>query len=269
MKQGIEVSIITVGMNHLKFLKNFLHSIYVVCTPTISFELIYVDNYSNDGSIEFVRLNYPQVKIIENKTIRGFATNNNLGVKNSTGKYILILNPDIILLPGAVDNLYCFLKENESIGILVPKLLNVDLSVQFSLRKFMSLKVLFFRFLYKGKDNLRIKTTQDYLLTNFDRDKIQPIDWALGAAMFLTREWFDQLKGFDEGYFLYVEDVDICLRNWKLGKPVVYFPESVFIHAHQRASSKRWNKTKLMHLKSMFRLFLKHNLLFKSYKFTS
>lgn len=269
MKQDIEVSIITVGMNHLKLLKNYLHSMYEVSMPIVSFELIYVDNCSNDGSIAYIHQNYPQVKIIENKTIRGFATNNNLGVKNSRGKYILILNPDIILLPGSIDKLYCHLKQNESIGILVPKLLNVDLSIQFSVRKFMNFKIMFQRFINKGKDNLKSKITQDYLLKNFDRDKTQPIDWALGAAMFLTREWFDQLKGFDEGYFLYVEDVDICLRNWKLGKPVVYFPESVFIHAHQRSSSIGWNKTKLIHIKSMFRLFLKHNLLFKSYQYTS
>ena len=268
MKEDIEVSIITVGMNHLKLLKNYLHSMYEVCQPSISFELIYVDNYSNDGSIEYVRQNYPQVKIIENKTINGFATNNNIGVKNSTGKYILFLNPDIILLPHAVDNLYNYLRENKSIGILVPKLLNVDLTVQFSSRKFMNLKIILYCFFHNGKNNLKSKVTQDYLLTNFDRNKTQPIDWAFGAAIFLTREWFNQLDGFDEGYFLYVEDADICLRNWKLGKPVVFYPESVFIHAHQR-SSMGWNKTKLMHIKSMLRLFWKHNLFFKSYNFTS
>lgn len=269
MKHDIEISIITVGMNHLKLLKKYLHSLYEDCMPSISFELIYVDNCSDDGSIEYMRQNYPQVKIIENKTIKGFATNNNIGVKNSKGKYILILNPDIILLPGAVDKLYFYLKEKKSIGILVPKLLNVDLTVQFSVRKFMNLKIMFHRFLYRSKAKLMSKLTQAYLLTNFDRNKTQPIDWALGAALFLTREWFDQLNGFDEGYFLYVEDVDICLRNWKLGKQVVYYPESVFIHAHQRTSRLGWNKTKLMHIKSMLRLFFKHNLFFKSYNFTS
>lgn len=256
-------------MNHLKFIKNYLHSLYEVCKPLISFELIYVDNCSNDGSIEYVHQNYPQVKIIENKKIKGFATNNNIGVKNSKGKYILFLNPDIILLPDAVDKLYFYLKENKSIGILVPKLLNVDLSIQFSFRKFMNLKIIFYRFFHNNKCNLKSKITQDYLLTNFDRNKTQPIDWAIGAAMFLTKEWFNQLNGFDEGYFLYVEDVDICLRNWKLGLPVVYYPESVFIHAHQKSSRFGWKKFKLMHIKSMLRLFFKHNLFFKSYNFTS
>lgn len=269
MKQDIEVSIITVGMNHLKLLQNYLHSLYETCKPLINFELIYVDNNSIDGSIEYVRQNFPKVKIIENKTVKGFATNNNIGVRNSKGKYILILNPDIILLPGAVDKLHFYLKENKSIGILVPKLLNVDLTVQFSVRKFMNFKIIFYRFLHMGKDILKSKVTQDYLLTTFDRNKTQPINWAFGAAMFLTREWFNQLNGFDESYFLYVEDVDICLRNWKLGKPVVYYPESVFIHAHQRSSSVGWNKTKLMHIKSMLRLFFKHNLFFRSYNFTS
>lgn len=269
MKHDNEISIVTVGMNHQKLLKRYLHSLYSECSPTISFEVIYVDNCSIDGSVQYVQDNYPQIKIIENKTIKGFAANNNLGIKRSSGKYVLMLNPDIILLPNAIDNLYWFLKKNKSIGILVPKLLNVDYTVQYSLRKFINLKILFYRFLNNGNDNSNLPVLKDYLLTDFDRGRTQIVDWALGAALFLTRDWFDQLHGFDEGYFLYVEDIDLCLRSWKLGRPVVYFPESQFIHAHQRLSRKGWTKKKMVHIKSLIRFIFKHNILFRSYDFSN
>ena len=262
-----QVSIITVGMNHLLHLKVYFHSIFVTAKPTIDFEIIYVDNCSIDGSVEFVRKHYPLVKILENKIIKGFAANNNYGVSNSKGKYILILNPDVVVLPNAIDCLYNYLILNDSVGIVVPKLLNEDLSVQLSVRKFLNLKILFHRLINMGKDVVDSKILQKYLLTNVDKDKTQPVDWALGAAMFLNRSWFDRLKGFDERYFLYVEDVDLCLRNWKLGKEVIYLPESKFIHTHQRKSNNGWNKTKVYHLMSICRFLLKHNIIFRAYKF--
>ena len=268
MSKKVSISVVTVGMNHLNLLKGFLYSIYVKCPPIVDFELIYVDNCSKDGSTDFIKKNYNQVIIIENKSIKGFSANNNIGVENSKGKYILILNPDIVVTPGAIDALYEYMRENEQIGIAVPKLLNIDLSLQFSVRKFINVRILFHRILYGGKDNLKSKAIKQYLLHDFDSDKIQPIDWALGAAMFLTRKTYEKINGFDEGYFLYVEDVDICMKSWKNGMPVMYIPNSVFIHAHQKASQNGWNKQKFMHLRSMFRFFIKHNILFKTYRFT-
>lgn len=264
MNRKPQVSIVTVGMNHLRFLDDYLKSLYSECRPSIDFELIYVDNCSTDGSVEFIQQHYPQVEIIRNETIRGFSENNNIGARQSRGEYILILNPDIILLPNAIDNLYNYYKTDSSIGILVPKLLNLDSSVQNSVRTFFNLKTMFYRFLYYGRDDLSSAVIQRYLLRNFNKEKTQEVDWALGAAMFFDRNWFNQLKGFDEGYFLYVEDVDICFRSWKLGKPVVYLPNSTFIHAHQKISRRGWNRSKLIHIKSAIRFLFKHRIAFKS-----
>ncbi|MGX5687381.1 glycosyltransferase family 2 protein [Arcticibacter tournemirensis] len=258
----VNISLVTVGMNHLPLLKQFLKSVFYDSPPSISFELIYVDNCSTDGSVDFIKLNYPDIKVIVNKKPFGFAYNNNLGVKSCNGEYIGIVNPDIVLLPGAIDKMYHFLLNNQNVGIVVPKLLNIDLTTQSSVRKFITLKILINRILHNGNDDVDSFVTRDYLMKDFDSNRAQPIDWALGAAMFFKREWYEVLGGFDEGYFLYVEDVDICLRSWKAGRAVIYFPDSVMIHAHQRSSSKGWNKKKKMHMKSMVRYFLKHNILF-------
>ena len=101
-----EISIITVGMNHLSYVKEMLASLYSVGSPSVSFEVIFVDNCSTDGTADYIRNNYPTIKLIENQKKYGFARNNNIGAKHAIGNYILILNPDIILTQGAIDKLY-------------------------------------------------------------------------------------------------------------------------------------------------------------------
>lgn len=106
------VSIITVGMNHLIYIKELYRSIYAKETkPNVSFEAIYVDNCSEDGSVEFLQKEYPQVKIVRNTTPKGFGENNNIGALASTGKYLAIINPDVFLCAGSLDSLYDFMEK--------------------------------------------------------------------------------------------------------------------------------------------------------------
>ena len=235
----ILVSIITVGMNHLSYLKSLLPSIYGENKPDVSFEMVYVDNCSTDGSVEYIQANYPQVKVIVNTEPLGFGENNNKGVFASTGKYIAIINPDIVM------------------HIIVPKLLNPDGTFQYSVRGFISLSILLARIRTKGSDKATDKEVDKYLCRNLDYDKTQAVDWAIGAAFFLSRDRFAELGGFDLDYFLYMEDEDICLRSWKLNRPVIYYPEAVMTHNHLRGSSKLGKKT-FLHLNSMRTFFQKH-----------
>ncbi|WP_368119372.1 glycosyltransferase family 2 protein [Bacteroides thetaiotaomicron] len=253
----IDISIITVGMNHLLYLKVLLRSLYKENIPQASIEMIYVDNCSSDGTVEYIRQNYPQVRIVENQKPLGFGENNNKGVLASIGKYIAIINPDIVLHKGSLDFLYEYVEKHPIIGITVPKLLNPDGTVQYSVRSFITLKVLFSRFLSKGNDQTTSKIVNKYLCKNMDTTKIQPVDWAIGAALFMRRDFYVFLGGFDQNYFLYMEDEDICLRSWKCNRPVVYFPESIMTHNHLRGSSKIGRKA-LLHLQSMFVFFKKH-----------
>ena len=113
----IQISIITVGMNHLSYLKPLLASIYGENEPKTPFEMIYVDNCSTDGSVEYIRANYPQVKVIVNTEPLGFGENNNKGVFASTGKYIAIINPDIVMHSGSLDRLFNFAESHPDVGI--------------------------------------------------------------------------------------------------------------------------------------------------------
>lgn len=252
-------------MNHLNYLKSFLESLYRENQPQVSFEMIYVDNCSSDGSSEFVKQNYPQVKIIENDKILGFGENNNKGAEIAKGKYIAILNPDIVLQKNALDYLLNYAENLSYDAFLVPKLLNPDKSLQYSVRGFISPWISAMRLLTKGNDKTKNKTVQNYLCRNIDENKTQFIDWAIGAAFFLSTNLYKKLGGFDTDYFLYVEDVDLCLRSWEIGAPVIYYPKSEMIHNHLRASTKM-NKKTLLHLKSQFLFFTKHGILVKSKK---
>mgnify|MGYP000885481229 CR=1 FL=1 len=155
------------------------------------------------------------------------------------------------------ETLYEYVEKHPIIGITVPKLLNPDGTVQYSVRSFITLKVLFSRFLSKGNDQTTSKIVNKYLCKNMDTTKIQPVDWAIGAALFMRRDFYAFLGGFDQNYFLYMEDEDICLRSWKCNRPVIYFPESIMTHNHLRGSSKIGRKA-LLHLQSMFVFFKKH-----------
>ena len=103
-----------------------LASIYGENQPKTPFEMIYVDNCSTDGSVEYIKANYPQVKVIANTEPLGFGENNNKGVFASTGKYIAIINPDIVMHAGSLDKLFNFAESHPDVGIIVPKLLNPD-----------------------------------------------------------------------------------------------------------------------------------------------
>jgi N-acetylglucosaminyl-diphospho-decaprenol L-rhamnosyltransferase len=262
-QQRCQVSIVTVGMNHLKYLKPYLNSLFNQNTPQCIFELIYVDNCSTDGSVEFVKSNYPSVKVVANSKPLGFGENNNIGVSFATGKYVAIINPDIEILPNSVDNLYKYAESIDFSAIIAPKLLNKDGSFQQSVRRYMTLKVFIMRAITRGNDGSHYKSIQSYLFNDIDKEKTQYIDWAIGASLFMKTDLFKTLGGFDTDYFLYFEDVDLCVRSWNAGSPVIYYPKSEMIHNHLRASAKLSKKT-IFHFKSMLTFFAKHGISIKS-----
>ncbi|NVO86110.1 glycosyltransferase family 2 protein [Hymenobacter terrestris] len=262
-KAGPELSIIIVNMNHLNKLKNLFNSLFGKEKTARTHEIIVVDNCSTDGSVAYIAANYPSVIIHQNDKVRGFAANNNQGVNISSGQYIFICNPDVIVLPGAIDEMLGFYERNPGVGIVCPQLLNSDLTFQPSVRRFYSLKVVALRVLTWGNDASTNKDIRKYLMLDFDKSKIQFIDWALGAAMVLKRSVYQKLGGFDEKFFLYIEDADLCLRCWAAGHAVVYCPQAVCIHDHQRASMKGVNKLLWFHVKSITYFFYKHQLLWR------
>lgn len=251
------ISIITVGMNHKKFVEALYKSLFVEHKPTIDFEAIYVDNCSTDGSVDFIRTHYPLVKIVQNIAPLGFGENNNKGAMASIGDYIAIINPDIILQTDSIDKMIKKLQQSRNNAIYAPQLLNPDGSIQYSVRSFITLRMFIRRLLSRGNDGNISDEIVKYLCKDIDVTKTQTVDWALGAALFMTRETYALLGGFDQRYFLYMEDEDMCLRAWKMNIPVIYYPESKMVHNHLRASFKLSRKT-FMHFKSLYIFFKRH-----------
>ena len=253
-----KISVITVGMNHLRYLKDLLPSVYSEESDN-DVEMVYVDNCSTDGSVEYIREHFPEVRVIQNREPLGFGENNNRGVLATHGEYIAIINPDIVLEAGSLEKLYRYAKAYPETGIIVPQLLNPDGSLQYSVRRYVSVGRLMARAMTKGKDSSNNRKVGDYLCKNMDYDLTQEVDWAIGAVMFMKRELYAELGGFDTDYFLYMEDEDICLRSWQIDRPVVYYPEVKMIHNHLRASS-RVGKKMFIHIRSLMTFFRKHGL---------
>ena len=135
--------------------------------------------------------------------------------------------------------------------------MNPDNTLQYSVRRFITLKYFFNRIETKGKDSSNRQKVGEYLCKDIDMNATQPVDWAIGAALFMKRDVYERLGGFDESYFLYMEDEDLCLRAWKSGIPVIYHPVSKMVHNHLRGSSKIGKKA-IYHFKSLTKFFIKH-----------
>ena len=229
----IDLSIIIVSWNTKKITEDCLNSINRSLTNSrIKYEIIVVDNDSRDGSVDMLK-NYKlpttNYQLILNNNNLGFGQGNNLGVERANGKYILLLNTDMIVLNRAIEKLYDFYIENEKrVHFLGAKLLNRDLTPQSSVARFFTLPVVFASLLLKG----------DYWgLTRSSPDKFCQVDWISGACIMTTKKYYDRLGGFDKDIFMYMEEVDLLYRAKKLGLNTFFYPKSQIIHLGSASSN--------------------------------
>jgi len=254
-----------VNYNTKKDLKKCIKSI-LQNPPNCNYQIIIVDNDSRDGSRKLLKqIKNENIKYISNNKNMGFGRACNQIEKTQNSSYILFLNPDVEVSKNAIDKLIDFLKKNEKIGMVTGKLLFPDDSFQLSCRKFPTiLRVLFGResFLRKTFPNNII--SKEYLMSDLDYNKIQFPDWVRGAVMLFKTDLFEKIGGFDEKFFLYFEDTDICLRLRKKGYEIAYLPEAVFYHKLGSSTKKERLKTKFIHNISMFH-YIRKNM---NYNFT-
>ncbi len=259
------LSIIILNYNNVGLIKKCIKSI-LDAQIKIDYELIVVDNNSHDKSREFlsqIDLGPVKTQIIFNNHNSGYAAGNNQAIKLAKGEYIFICNPDIIILPGAIETLYSYLKSHSEVGMVGPKLLNLDRTVQFSCCRFPHWYTPFLRRTFFGGLPLLKEKLKKYLMISYDHIEKREVDWMIGAALMLEKDFFEKIGGFDERYFLYFEDIDLARRVWQKGKKVIYLPKAQLIHAHQRASSMRlalpslFSKILWIHIKSAIKYFWK------------
>lgn len=219
------LSVIIVNFKTRDILRACLRSIQDTCGG-FSYEVLVVDNASSDGSIDMVRAEFPAVRLIVNKENAGFARANNQAVILSEAPSILFLNPDTVVLPGSVQKLLDFIETQKDAGIAGPKLYS-SLSKDFhaSVRIFTTPLNIFLSFL----------PTQRFVMSFyhgflFNKNKTRRVDWLWGAALMVKRSVLDETGLFDERFFLYSEEEDLCLRAHRKGFNVYYCPDAEIVH---------------------------------------
>ncbi|MFZ6015875.1 MAG: glycosyltransferase family 2 protein [Patescibacteria group bacterium] len=205
------------------------------------FEYILVDNNPGDGTGEMVRKRFPWVQVIDAPKNRGFGAGCNLGLRRMRGEFAMLTNPDLVVFPGEMEKLVKFLDDHPDVGFAGPALFNPDQSRQYSCYRFPSMMIPVYRRTFLGKTPWGKRAVNHYLMHE-EIQKNQPIetDALMGSAILMRRRSLDDIGLFDEKFFMYFEEVDICRRAWKLNWRVIYVPEVKLVHYHQRESLTRW-----------------------------
>jgi GT2 family glycosyltransferase len=223
------------------------------------YKIVVVDNNSTDGSVEAVTKRFPDVDVFQSTSNIGFARAVNIAFNRSKGRFFLILNPDVEVSEGAINILLDYMELHPNVALSSPKLLNSDGSLQYSCRKDYTLRTFLFRRIPLRLIFSNHRIIRTHLMMDWDHLSVLNVDWVLGAALMIRREAFPNSQVMDERFFLYFEDVDLCLQLRKQGWRVIYHPDSVMIHHHQRASATGlFSRAKFEHFKSWIKFSWKH-----------
>ncbi len=253
----MQLSICIVNWNTREDLRRCLAAL-PAGAPKTPCEVFVVDNNSSDGSAEMVAADFPAVHLIRNRENTGFACANNQAIREAHGDYLLLLNPDTLVHPGALDRLVAVMEEHPEAGIGGAKLLNRDGTLQYSCRHFPTFATGFFRNSALGRLFPGNTQVRDYLMTNFDHAALTEVDWVSGAALCIRRETLEQIGVLDEIFFMYCEDVDWCYRAHQAGWKVIYIPDAVITHIIGRGSDQAVAAMVHAHHRSMSIFYRKH-----------
>lgn len=234
----MKVSAIIVNYNHKYFPKLAVEALEK-STGAFDLEIIVVDNASHDPeSVGFLEKASEQKRITLIKSPKnvGFARGNNMGARVATGDYIFIHNPDVQVAQGSIQTMIDYMGQHKDTGLLGPQLRYASGQIQDSCRRHMSFWDLILKRTFLGKLPPFKGRVERYVMEDVDHGKTQEVDTLTGAAMFIPREVWEKVGGFDERYFLFMEDLDLCRMVRKAGYRVVYYPEVQLEHYQKRLS---------------------------------
>ncbi len=223
----MDLSIIIPSYNTKALLARCIHSVVSsLKNSNIPYEVIVVDNASTDGSAELMRKKFPQVHLVCNRTNRGYGKANNQAINKAKGKYILLLNSDILVQDDAIGMLYRFILDKKKI-FAGGKLLNEDGSPQPSCGLFYTIPVVALMLFVKG----------DYWgVTRYSPGKPQRVDWVSGACLIGQKSSFQDVGLFDEDIFMYMEEIELLYRSYKKNYATFFYPYASFIHTGAASS---------------------------------
>jgi len=251
-----DVSIVVVSHNHRAVIEKCLESLYAL-PDLAAFQVTLVDNTGADGTAEWTRQHYPDVTVRQNAVCRGFAANANAGIRQShRSRYVLLLNPDIICIPGLLDQLVAFLDARPEAAIAAPQLFYPDGALQPNVRRFPTFSALALRAL--RVDALWKSPAVRRYLMHGERPVSTEVEWVTGAVLMVRRTAIEDVGLLDESYFLYWEDLDWCYRMRQAGWSVHRVPEARAVHIQAREGVRRpFSRAGRSQLAGAFRFFHK------------
>jgi len=252
----IDISIVIVNFNTGGLLLKCVNSI-VNNMLHHKYEIILVDNNSSDHSVRLIKNNFPDITVIANRENVGFAKANNQGIKIGRGRYYLLLNPDTVVLPQAIDSIISYLDANRDIGILGPKLLRSNLSSQPSVKNFPSPKGEFLQCIFLDKI-IPTFITEKLSDIPVDLNKPAEADWVTGACLAIKKQVIEDIGFLDEHFFLYYEEVDFCYRAKKSGWKIFFYPQAKVIHIGGQSTEKNLSSSLIEGYKSKLYFLKKH-----------
>lgn len=247
-KEEMTLSIILVNHNGGRYIEDCLDSIRKNVKGLKS-EIIVVDNHSTDGSVDMLQRRYPSIRLLSNHENVGFSRANNQGLRASTGHYVLIINTDTLVYSDSIKKMMAEMKKHPDRGGVGPALLTGKDDYQVS---------------FGGKVNFFSETVKKLFLNRLSRNRLRKnqkkrqVEW-LSAACFLSRrDVLERARGFDEQYFLYFEDIDLCMRIRERGWRLVYLPEARVFHIGGASTRQRKLNSRFHYRKSQLYFYKKH-----------
>jgi GT2 family glycosyltransferase len=224
------LSIIIVNYNTEKLLKGCLESVYASANGT-PLDIWVVDNNSRDNSMPMVKSQFPSVQVLENPSNVGFSKANNMVISRSRSEYILLLNPDTLVMGDAIERMLTFMNKHPEVGIAGCKVLNRDGTLQLACRRSIPTpKAAFFRLMGLSLLFPKSKTMAQYNMTYKSPDQTHEVDAVSGAFLMIRRKVVEDIGLLDERFFMYGEELDWCLRAKRAGWTVMYHPDAQIVH---------------------------------------
>jgi N-acetylglucosaminyl-diphospho-decaprenol L-rhamnosyltransferase len=242
-----DVSVVVVTWNALPWLEQCLESVR-------GREIVVVDNGSTDGTVEFVRERFPEVRLIEQEN-KGMGGGNNAGMRAADGRYFFLLNSDAWVVDDALERLIEFADGHPEAAVFGPKLLNTDGTLQRSVRGEPTLWRLATEYLFIRKLAPRSKRLNPLYRGDFAHDRVAEVDWLFGPALLVRREAADAVGLFDEDFFMFSEEVDWMTRFRRAGWTVLFFPDAEVVHV---GGASHGGQMYVENLRGHLRWFAKH-----------
>lgn len=252
------LSIVIVSYNTERLLKDCLESIYAGSNGT-PLDVWVVDNNSQDHSVAMVRSLFPRVNVIENPSNVGFSKANNMAISQSRSDYILLLNPDTLILGDAIERMIKFMNEHPNVGIAGCKVLNRDGTLYLPCRRSIPTPAIaFYRLTGLSLLFPKSRMLAQYNLTYEDPEQTHEVGAVSGAFLLIRRAVVDAIGPLDEHFFMYGEDLDWCLRTQRAGWTVMYHPEAQIVHYQGQSTRCNSRKAAIEFYRAMYLFHRKH-----------